>query len=64
MKQVPTGTELARPFIPARDFLLSKNFYETLGFEKLLDGDVAISGQAPAVSYFSPIIKKTGQKTL
>jgi catechol 2,3-dioxygenase-like lactoylglutathione lyase family enzyme len=42
MKQVPTGTELARPFIPARDFALSKNFYETLGFEKLLDGDVAI----------------------
>jgi catechol 2,3-dioxygenase-like lactoylglutathione lyase family enzyme len=42
MKQVPAGTELARPFIPARDFALSKNFYETLGFEKLLDGDVAI----------------------
>jgi hypothetical protein len=42
MKQVPTGTEFARPFIPARDFPLSKNFYETLGFEKLLDGDVAI----------------------
>jgi hypothetical protein len=42
MKQVPTGTELARPCIPARDFALSKNFYETLGFEKLLDGDVAI----------------------
>ena len=42
MKQVPTGTELARPFIPARDFALSKHFYETLGFEKLLDGDVAI----------------------
>ena len=42
MKQVPTGTELARPFIPARDFALSKKFYETLGFEKLLDGDVAI----------------------
>jgi catechol 2,3-dioxygenase-like lactoylglutathione lyase family enzyme len=42
MKQVPNGTELARPFIPAKDFALSKNFYETLGFEKLLDGDVAI----------------------
>ena len=42
MKQVPSGTELARPFIPARDFAVSKNFYETLGFEKLLDGDVAI----------------------
>ena len=42
MKQVPSGTELARPFIPAKDFDLCKNFYETLGFEKLLDGDVAI----------------------
>src|SRR5208337_3272478 len=34
--------ELARPFMPAKDFDLSKHFYETLGFEKLLDGDVAI----------------------
>jgi hypothetical protein len=42
VKQVPSGTELARPFMPAKDFDLSKNFYETLGFEKLLDGDVAI----------------------
>ena len=42
MKQIPTGAELARPFLPAKDFAVSKNFYETLGFEKLLDGDVAI----------------------
>ena len=42
MEKVPSGTELARPFIPAKDFALSKNFHETLGFEKLLDGDVAI----------------------
>jgi predicted enzyme related to lactoylglutathione lyase len=42
MLQVPSGNELARPFIPARDFALSKSFYEALGFEKLLDGDVAI----------------------
>lgn len=42
MKQVPSGTELARPFMPAKDFELSKKFYETLGFVKLLDGDVAI----------------------
>jgi catechol 2,3-dioxygenase-like lactoylglutathione lyase family enzyme len=42
MKQVPSGTELARPFLPAKDFELSKSFYEALGFEKLLDGDVAI----------------------
>jgi hypothetical protein len=44
MKQVPSGTELARPFVPAKDFDLSKAFYEAVGFEKLLDGDVAIFG--------------------
>jgi predicted enzyme related to lactoylglutathione lyase len=42
MSIVPTGTELARPFIPAKDFDLSKRFYETLGFAKVLDGEVAI----------------------
>ena len=42
MKQIPIGTELARPFMPAKDFDLSRKFYETIGFEKLLDGDVAI----------------------
>jgi len=42
MMQVPSGTELARPFLPAKDFDLSKAFYEALGFEKLLDSDVAI----------------------
>ena len=42
MKTVPCGTELARPFMPAKDFDLSKKFYETIGFEKLLDGEVAI----------------------
>lgn len=40
----PSGGELARPFVPARDFELSKLFYEALGFEKLLDADVAIFG--------------------
>jgi len=44
MKQIPSGTELARPFLPARDYAVSRNFYEALGFEKLLDGDVAIFG--------------------
>ena len=39
---VPTGTETCRPFLPAKDFETSKRFYEALGFEKLLDGDVAI----------------------
>lgn len=42
MSGVPTGTELVRPFIPAKDFELSKRFYEALGFEKVLDGEVAI----------------------
>lgn len=42
MNEVPTGTELIRPFVPSRDFDLSKRFYEALGFEKVLDSDVAI----------------------
>jgi predicted enzyme related to lactoylglutathione lyase len=33
---------VARPFMPAKDFALSKAFYEALGFQKLLDGQVAI----------------------
>ena len=41
---VPSGTESARPFLPAKDFETSKSFYESLGFRKLLDGDVAIFG--------------------
>jgi hypothetical protein len=39
---IPTGTELVRPFVPAKDFSLSRRFYEALGFEKLFDGEVAI----------------------
>ncbi len=42
MSKVPSGTELARPFMPARDFDLSKRFYEALGFTKVLDSEVAI----------------------
>ena len=42
MNGVPAGTELARPFLPTRDFDLSRRFYEALGFEKILDGEVAI----------------------
>jgi catechol 2,3-dioxygenase-like lactoylglutathione lyase family enzyme len=41
---VPSGTESARAFLPAKDFEASKLFYEALGFRKLLDGDVAIFG--------------------
>jgi len=42
MSTIPKGTELMRPFIPAKDFDLSKRFYEALGFEKVLDSEVAI----------------------
>ena len=42
MSSIPTGSERVRPFLPTRDFELSKRFYEALGFEKVLDGDVAI----------------------
>ncbi len=36
---VPTGTESARPFLPALDYARSRAFYEALGFEKELDSD-------------------------
>ncbi len=42
MSAIPTGTELARPFLPTQDFDRSKRFYEALGFAKVLDGEVAI----------------------
>jgi catechol 2,3-dioxygenase-like lactoylglutathione lyase family enzyme len=41
---IPDGAESARAFVPAKDFAVSKGFYEALGFPKLLDGDVAIFG--------------------
>jgi uncharacterized glyoxalase superfamily protein PhnB len=37
-----TGSEMARPFLPTKDFDLSKRFYEALGFVKELDGEVAV----------------------
>lgn len=40
---VPVGTETARPFLPAKDFGLSKRFYQALGFSIELDsGEAAI----------------------
>ena len=33
------SSETARPFLPAKDFALSKSFYEALGFVKELDAD-------------------------
>ena len=41
---IPDGAESARPFLPAKDFETSKAFYQALGFETLLDGEVAIFG--------------------
>ncbi len=40
--QIPSGSERVRAFLPTQDFDLSKRFYEALGFEKVLDGEVAI----------------------
>jgi hypothetical protein len=37
-----SGTELIRPFLPSQDFELSKSFYDAVGFEKVLDSEVAI----------------------
>jgi len=42
MALVPSGTEQVRPFLPAKDFDVSKRFYDALGFEKRLDAEVAI----------------------
>lgn len=41
---VPFGTEQIRPFLPAKDFELSKRFYKALGFTILLEDEVAIFG--------------------
>jgi hypothetical protein len=39
---IPTGTESIRPFVPTKDFDVSKQFYLALGFEMVLDSEVAI----------------------
>lgn len=39
MDKIPTGSELIRSFLPAKDRAISTRFYDALGFEKLLDGD-------------------------
>lgn len=41
-ESIPIGSETIRPFVPAKDFDLSKRFYEALGFTKVLDSEVAI----------------------
>ena len=42
MNKAPQGTESIRPFLPCKDFDLSRRFYEALGFVKVLDSEVAI----------------------
>ncbi|HVZ92184.1 MAG TPA: hypothetical protein VG843_11080 [Rhizomicrobium sp.] len=43
MSDVKRSSDVARPFLPAKDFALSQRFYEALGFEKgHHDDDVAI----------------------
>lgn len=42
MSGIPSGTERVRAFLPSKDFERTKLFYEALGFEKVLDGEVAI----------------------
>ncbi len=44
MNTLHTATDLARPFLPAKDFERSKQFYIAIGFELLLDSEVAIFG--------------------
>ena len=39
---IPAGNEAARAFVPAKDFAVSKAFYEALGFPKLMDGELAL----------------------
>ena len=53
-----SGTEIARPFLPAKDFERSKRFYEALGFTKVLDGEVAIYRIGPS----SFVLQKYFQK--
>lgn len=58
MSGIPTGTELVRPFLPARDFVLSKRFYEALGFKKVLDGEVAIFSAGSGAFILQPYGQK------
>ena len=41
---LPDGGAAIQPFLPARDFALSRAFYQALGFTLVRDADVAILG--------------------
>ena len=58
-ESVPTGTEIVRPFLPAKDFDLSKRFYVALGFTKVLDSDEVAIFRLGASSF---ILQKYFQK--
>jgi hypothetical protein len=51
VQALPSGSESARPFLPARDFETSKAFYEALGFEKELDDDEVAIFRVGATSF-------------
>jgi len=54
------STEIARPFLPAKDFGLSKRFYEALGFAQVLDAaDVAIFRIGPSSFVLKGIFKRS-----
>lgn len=48
---LPAGTESARPFLPAVDFVTCKEFYEALGFSKELDADDVAIYRVGATSF-------------
>jgi catechol 2,3-dioxygenase-like lactoylglutathione lyase family enzyme len=51
VQALPSGSESARPFLPARDFETSKAFYEALGFKKELDDDEVAIFRIGATSF-------------
>ena len=58
-ESVPTGTEIVRPFLPAKDFDLSKRFYEAMAFETVLDSDEVAIFRIGASSF---VLQKYFQK--
>ncbi len=59
---IPGSNETARPFLPAKDFDLSKRFYEALGLVKELDGEVEIFRIGASGFSSKGVSKRTGPK--
>jgi uncharacterized glyoxalase superfamily protein PhnB len=59
--KVPSGTERMRSFIETQDLDRSKRFYATLGFEQVLDAEVAIFNVASGGLI---VTRHTGHHTL